>query len=178
MRFDSVRKMLETKRTSVLEKWRRLIFKTYPPDSVGTLRNHRDRFGNPVGYAINQETGTIFDELLHEMDPLKLATSLENIIRVRAVQDFSPSGAVGIIFALKQVIREELAGEATGKELIAGLLEFEARIDRVALLAFDIYIRCREQIYEIRVNEAVAQRDVAWRILSAAGGGSEADGAE
>jgi len=36
----------------------------------------------------------------------------------------------------------------------ADLSILEARIDEMALLAFDVFMRCREQLYEIKVNEA------------------------
>ncbi len=38
----------------------------------------------------------------------------------------------------------------------------EERIDRLALIAFDIYSRCREQIYDLRLKEIKAR---AFRIL-------------
>ena len=34
------------------------------------------------------------------------------------------------------------------------------------MLAFDIYTKCREKVYEIRVNEVAAQREMALRILA------------
>ncbi|MEE8542029.1 MAG: hypothetical protein V3S66_10250, partial [Desulfobacterales bacterium] len=33
------------------------------------------------------------------------------------------------------------------------LRSLETNIDRVGLMAFDIYMRCREKIYEIKANE-------------------------
>jgi hypothetical protein len=33
------------------------------------------------------------------------------------------------------------------------LSALETRIDRLALLAFDCYMKCREKIYEIRLGE-------------------------
>ena len=42
---------------------------------------------------------------------------------------------------------------------------FEARIDKLALLALDIYMKCREKIYEIRLNEVKAEGERALRLL-------------
>jgi hypothetical protein len=42
------------------------------------------------------------------------------------------------------------------------LAEFERRIDATALVGFDIFVRCREQLYELRLNEA--KRRVSWVI--------------
>jgi hypothetical protein len=168
MHGDSVREHLEMKSASILKKWSRLIRETYPADVTRFLQDEGDRFANPVGHTISQETRVILDELLHGMDPEKLAGSLTEIIKIRTVQDFSPSRAVDIVFLLKQAVREVLAGGITGDRW-AELLDFESRIDRLALLAFDIYMKCRENICEIRVNEVAAQRDMALRILAVSG---------
>jgi hypothetical protein len=40
------------------------------------------------------------------------------------------------------------------------LVEFEAEIDRVALAGFDVFVECREQVSELRINEV--KRRVSW----------------
>ena len=40
------------------------------------------------------------------------------------------------------------------------LAKLEADIDRIALAAFDVYVQCREQLCELRVNEV--KRRVSW----------------
>lgn len=166
MHGDSIWKHLEVKSNLILEKWSRLIHETYPADVTRFLQNERDRFNNPVGFVISQEANNIFGELLHDMDLEKLTDSLSEIIRIRTVQDFSPSQAVGVVFLLKQAIREELGGEITGDSNYKKLLDFESRIDKLALLAFDVYMKCREKINEIIVHEAAAQRDMALRVMA------------
>ena len=37
--------------------------------------------------------------------------------------------------------------------LSAELQSFEAQIDNLTFLSFDIYMKCRERIFELRVNE-------------------------
>ncbi len=130
-----------------------MILETYPADTSRFLKKQKDRFANPVGSAISQGIEGLFDELLQGMDSGRVSTFLDNIIKVRAVQDFSPSQAMAFIFLLKKVIREELGGEIQEDGLAEELLRLESRIDILALLSFDIYMKCREKIYEIRVNE-------------------------
>ena len=170
MQGDSIREHLEVKSTSILKKWSELILETYPADTARFLKDERDRFVNPVGYVISHEIKTIYDELLHGMDPQRLTGSLNEIIRIRSVQDFSPSQAVGAVFLLKLAVREELNGEIAGERGWGELLDFESRVDKLALLAFDIYMQCREKVSQIRVNEVASQRDMALRILARAGG--------
>ena len=130
---------------------------TYPADTKRFLKKQKDQFSNPVGYTISKEIENLYKELLQGVDPDRVSPILDGIIRIRAVQDFSPSQAIVFIFLLKRVIREELDTEIREKHLSDELLRFESKIDELALLAFDIYMKCREKIYEIRVNETINQ---------------------
>ncbi len=136
-----------------MEKWFHQILESYPADSMKFFEGEKDRFNNPVGYTISRETKNIFNELLQDGDYNRLYTPLDNILKIRSVQDFTPSRAVAFIFLLKNVIREELFEEITNGHILQELREFEAKIDMLALLAFDVYSNCREKIYRIRVNE-------------------------
>jgi hypothetical protein len=86
------------------------------------------------------------------MDAEKVCSALEEIVKIRSIQDFTPAQALSFVFSLKQVIREELKGELDAARL-AELVQFEAQIDQLALFAFDVYVKCRERLYEIRVSE-------------------------
>jgi len=148
-----------------LERWFQLILETYPADTSRFLKQQKDRFINPVGYTISQEIEALYDELLQEMNPDKLAACLDNIIRIRAVQDFPPSQTIAFIFLLKKAIREELASEIAENRVLEELSKFESKIDKLVLLALDIYMKCREKVYEIRVNEAKAERERVLKLL-------------
>ena len=160
--------LLSQKRAAILERWFQLILETYPADSSRLLKQDKDRFANPVGYTISQEIKTLYEELLQGMNTDRLATCLDNIIRIRSVQDFLPSQAVAFIFLLKRAVREELASENKEKGAVEELLEFESRIDKLVLLALDTYMKCREKVFEIRVNEAKAERERALKLLERA----------
>ena len=160
--------LLSQKRAAILERWFQLILETYPADSSRLLKQDKDRFANPVGYTISQEIKTLYEELLQGMNTDRLATCLDNIIRIRSVQDFLPSQAVAFIFLLKRAVREELASENKEKGAVEELLEFESRIDKLVLLALDTYMKCREKVFEIRVNEVKAERERALKLLERA----------
>ncbi len=151
-----------------MERWFQLILETYPADTSGFLKQEKDRFINPIGYTISQEIEVLYDELLQEMNPDKLAACLDNIIRIRAVQDFSPSQTVAFIFLLKKAIREELASKIAENRVLEELLKFESKIDKLVLLAFDIYMKCREKVFEIRVSEVKAERERVLKLLERA----------
>ncbi|MBW2645870.1 MAG: RsbRD N-terminal domain-containing protein [Deltaproteobacteria bacterium] len=145
--------LLLQKKTSILERWFRVIVETYPPETAKFLKKQKDRFANPVGAAIFQGISGIFDQICQEINLDEASPFLDKIVRTRAIQDFSPSQAVAFIFLLKHVIREELENEIRENQLTQELFIVESRIDDLALLSFNIYMKCREQIYEMRFNE-------------------------
>lgn len=165
---------LELKKASILRRWSQYIIDTYPADTATFLSGESDRFLNPIGRIIRQETQVIFTELLHEMNLARLTGSLTEIVRIRSVQDFTPARAIGFVFLLKKAVREEIAG-GNGHPASGELADFESRIDSLALLAFDIYMKCREQVYEIRMNEVSAQKEMALRALAMAGASGESE---
>jgi hypothetical protein len=78
-----------------------------------------------------------FDEFVHGGDIAKITASLENILRIRAVQDMKPSQALAFVLQFKGLIREELKGGKPLNGLSGELQAFERKIDDLVLLAFD-----------------------------------------
>ncbi|MBN1849099.1 MAG: RsbRD N-terminal domain-containing protein [Deltaproteobacteria bacterium] len=151
--------LLLEKRSNIVTHWLDLIFETYPPDAQRFFKSRADRFDNPVGRTITEETEKLFDQLLRgdEAGLENISPALENIIRIRATQDFTPSQAIGFIFLLKRSIREVLKKEMDHKDILEDRLRFESRIDDLALTAFDIYMKYREKLYEIKADQAKKQ---------------------
>jgi hypothetical protein len=83
----------------------------------------------------------------------KLNQFLDRIIRIRAVQDFTPDHALGFIFALKHSVRRRLGKDIEQQGLRDDLLRYETMVDRLMLLGFSIYMSCREQIYDLKAKE-------------------------
>ena len=145
--------LLEQNREIVLGKWFDRISRTYPEVTSAFLAKQKDQFRNPVGHAISRSIGPIFDQVISAMDADEILHALDGVIRIRTVQDFTPSGAVAFIFELKAVIRDVMDAQIREPEKWDDLVELETRIDRVALLAFEKYTECREKLHEIRNNE-------------------------
>jgi hypothetical protein len=154
--------LLLKKRAEILKKWFDLIIETYPAETANFLKSQKNQFGNPVGHAILEGIEEIFDGLLGAPDTEKAAAYLDNIIRIRAVQDFSPSNALSFLFLLKRVIRAEIANDAREYSLLKELAAVESRIDELVNISFDIYMRCREKLYELKANE---MRNWTYRLL-------------
>ena len=142
-----------------------MILESYPTDASRFLKQEKDRFANPVGYTISREVEAIYNELLSGMNPDKLSACLDDIIRIRSVQNLTPSQAIAFTFLLKKAVREEVAGEITERQAFEELLRLESRIDNVVLLALDIYMKCREKVYQIRVNEVKNEKERVLKLL-------------
>ena len=161
----SLDELLVQRRKIVLQTWLDLLLSTYPPETVRLLKKETDQFANPVGHTFSVALGEILDEFLHGDSPEKLAPLLDRIIRIRAVQEFSPSQALAFIFSLKKIAAEIQAEAEEAPQAWDDMSAFEAKVDELGLLAFDVYMRCRENLFEVRMKEV---KDRTYRLLQRA----------
>jgi len=149
----NIEQMLLQKKKAVLKKWFQLVLENYPEETAQFITKEKDPFANPVGSAIWEGIEGLFDELIKGPDRTRVSSFLDRMMRVRAIQDFTASQATGFIFRLKNVVRQELERDIREGGTATELLKLESKIDTLALIAFDVYVKCREQIYEIKTNE-------------------------
>jgi hypothetical protein len=160
-----LKNLLLQNKATILKRWFDLILETYPANAAALMRKNRDQFTNPVGSTISREIDILFKNLCAGSQDEKCQSSLDSILKIRSVQDFSPSKAVGFIFLLKRAIGETLKNEMCKGSVMDEWLEFQSRIDDLALQAFDIYMDCREKICEIRINQARTEKEMAFRMM-------------
>ncbi|PIX26133.1 MAG: hypothetical protein COZ69_01380, partial [Deltaproteobacteria bacterium CG_4_8_14_3_um_filter_45_9] len=146
-----IQDLLKKNKAAILERWFHLILETYPANTAAMMRKDKNQFTNPVGTTLSREIEVLFKNLCEGSQNEKCQSSLDSILKIRSVQDFSPSKAVGFIFLLKRAIGETLKNEMCKGAVMDEWLEFQSKIDDLALQAFDIYMDCREKICEIRV---------------------------
>ena len=162
----NLKQHLKEKKPEILKKWFDAIAGTYPGDTASFLKKQKAQFTNPVGYTLSEGMDGLFEGLLQGLLPDEVARFLDSIVRIRAIQDFSPSEAVTFIFQLKKTVRQELGSEIMAQQGVSEeLVAFESAIDDLALYAFDLYMKCREKIYELKANEA---RSMTFRLLQQA----------
>ena len=150
MEFENI---VKSKKNAILKKWFDIVAGTYPIDTSGFLKSRKDRFANPVGGAITDCLDSMFEELMSGMDREALISNIEPMIKIRAVQDFSPSQAVSFIFSLKKLVREAMGKKLDDSRIMDDLVLFESRVDDLVMLAFDIFMGCKERLYDIKANE-------------------------
>jgi hypothetical protein len=165
MGMTKLNDLLKRESEAILKRWFDLILETYPADAVALMRKEQNPFKNPVGATFSREIETLFKKLCEGVQNGEGQASLDAILKIRSVQDFSPSKAVGFIFHLKKAIEETLKSEISKEQNIEAWRAFQSRIDALALQAFDLYMDCREKICQIRVNQAKADREMALRMM-------------
>jgi hypothetical protein len=153
---SAVKELLEAlreRRTGIVRRWHDLVLETYPAQSTGFLKAEKDRFRNPVGGTLQRDLEALFDGLLGDDPSSAPLVPLDNIVRVRAVQNFSPGRAVGFLLLLKRAVADEMTvmGHEVGAE---EMLAFHARVDELLLRGVDVLVSCRERVFEIRAREA------------------------
>lgn len=148
---------LHTMRDAIVRRWSDLTLAMCASDSQKFLKEVNDPFANPMGTTIRAEIERLFDALLEMLPEEEVITHLDPIIKIRSIQDAPTSEVVSFVFQLKEVLRDEFAKDWTDPHLLKQHLEFENRIDRLALLAFDRHASYQRRIADIRVREAKAR---------------------
>jgi hypothetical protein len=141
---------LALKKEAVVSAWFARVADSYPPETARFLRSQADMFANPVGQTTLRSLRALIDLLESEPDPHALREALDPVLRIRAIQAFTPTQAVRFVFDLKAIITEALPAAAQSD---AEMRVIEQRIDEMALAAFDIFVQCREKIYDLKANE-------------------------
>ncbi len=144
---------------ALTDAWVTRFFASYPIDSTGFMRTRRDRFANPVGETTRNAAALLFRAVIGEdVDSEDVKTALHDLVWIRAVQDMTPSQAVGAVVLLKDILRKDVLPECTKPEhstsgALQGYLEMESRIDTLCLLALDMYAEARERVFRARIED-------------------------
>ncbi len=145
--------LLWQKRSTILTQWFEGALAAYPAVGQNFFRDKKSHFENPVGSTIRESLEGLYGELLRGWEEEKILPFLDALIRLRAVQQLSPSQALSFLPSLKKIVRLELAQEMERQPLLEEFQDFAADVDRLTLLSFDLYMRCREKVHEIKINE-------------------------
>lgn len=166
----NVQNIFREHKKRIVEQWVETVFNGYPLDTTGFLRTKQDAFCNPVGEITNTVAGYLYDAAAGEhIISEKLQDALTRFVRLRSVQDFAPSKALGVIYMFKQSMRTALLSLFASQGRLEEYLEAESRLDTLALMAFDIYLASREILAEQRIREIRDQHSQVVRWAQRAG---------
>ena len=149
--METLNNLLLEHESSIVQKWKERVLSSYASETQKFLQSEKDQFANPVGQTIETAMMELGTQFIHQSPIKDLEPHLDSIIRIRAVQSFTVAEALSFVFSLKEIIREQCL--VSDKQLWKEMITCEARIDELALAAFQIYLGCRVQICEIRVRE-------------------------
>ena len=167
----SLQDLLLQAQPAIVARWFQRVLDSYPADTARYLEHEPDRFQNPVGQTIRPALESLYVALVKGEAADAIRVPLDDIIRIRAVQDFRAAAAVGFLFQLKPLIREQLQGTVQANGGMPEVDALEERIDTAILLAFDIYMECREQVYSIRTNSIKRRTELLMERTQRKGGG-------
>jgi hypothetical protein len=138
-------------RKKIVDQWVEYTLSTYK--SSDFFVKEKDKFANPTGVNIREGLDSLFTLLSKGADSEEFRKPIDTIMRLRAVQEFTPSQAVAPLNAVKHITRDILAADKERSVFIKDLYDFEFAVDLALLMAFDIYMESRERLYQVRINE-------------------------
>ncbi|MEJ2023625.1 MAG: RsbRD N-terminal domain-containing protein [Deltaproteobacteria bacterium] len=148
--------LLSEQKAAITGKWLDALVDSYPSDTRRFLRKEKSRFANPVGRTYREEVEKLFDAFAANQ-PDKMNAALDGILRIRAIQDFSPSKAIGFLFEFRKILRNALQSGGHEGGVSGVLSEADEKLDHLLMMGFDIYSTRRDKINDLRVNEVKRQ---------------------
>jgi hypothetical protein len=145
--------LLQRHKRTILDQWFDLLLESYPSDTAIFIKSQKDPFHNPVGDAAHRGMEALFGGIVEGMDSETATSFLDPIIRIRAIQKFTPAQAVSFVFQLKSVLKKQFRKELADPKMSGQFEGIWNRIDDLGLLAFNIYMQCRETLYQIQADE-------------------------
>ncbi len=164
---------LRDKRSKIAEAWLSLVLES---EETGRFAKklQMDPFTNPVHWTLRESLGSLLEVLFSDenkdylkkysdknlnpknkseaAEEKKLRQALDDLLRLRAVQSVKPGQATAFLFLLKEILFKEAGSISDGKSA-EKLFSYFSIIDQFILVGFDIYMDCREQIFNIKIDE-------------------------
>lgn len=127
---------------SIIEAWFLKAIEIYPQSVRDGMTRMTDRFRNPAAFGLRESLATLVKEMAGEMKIDAITAALDGIVRLRAVQEYTPESALAFAPRLGDVIREQHA-EALFPNV-------EQRICLLVDCALEQYAACRKEIAQVR----------------------------
>jgi hypothetical protein len=147
---------LADRRAEVLARWRALVVERAPHAGRVGRAGPLDPFHDPVGVSLWRTTAALVEALCADDALAAAATCLDELVRIRSVQELSAPDAVRFVFQLRTAIRDVLEDDLA-QASCEERAPLDERVDALALHAFDAYVRSREKLSELRAREVVSR---------------------
>jgi hypothetical protein len=149
--------IIQANRTLILDQWLDRALALFP-----AIMRHN----TPIASLFSEAMDRILRGL--EEQDNDLLDALDDVTRILAVQDFSPSRGMSMFIELKVILREIMKKSILSDSLMKEVQEAcSLRVDALVLDAFDSYMRHRETIYKLKVEESSRRMFMALRRVEA-----------
>jgi len=155
-------------RQRILRGWYEVVLDRYPEEAARALKKSNDPFLNPLSHHLARTLEGLFDVVTGRRPVGEIEAQIDDLLRIRGIQDLTPAGAVSFVFDLKNVVRDILAEEIFSGDagFVRDLLLFETEVDEAASAVFESYVRIREKLIQLRTREVKRN---TYRLLQQAG---------
>ncbi|WP_172136644.1 hypothetical protein [Adlercreutzia sp. ZJ473] len=133
-----------------------------PAASRGVATASAGRYDNPTGFRMRQAADDVAVWLLSDDDAAGVPTSVEDLCRVKALQDSKPSSALKPLYDLKPRVLAWLRAHEAPEALNTRAAE---RAELAFLHSVDCYLRCREDLNRLRLDEVRRETKMLQRHL-------------
>jgi len=145
------------KKTKLFDKWKEVSLLPFQESS--TFFKNTAQFANPVSWATEKDLNLIYDSITGLLDAKSTDKALDGIVRLRAVQEASPSESVKFLYNFKKLLKDQFKDfdklKLKSGEIISlqEFVEMDLLIDNLIYRAFDLYMNCREQLFKIKLDQ-------------------------
>ncbi|RQD61824.1 RsbRD N-terminal domain-containing protein [Desulfonatronovibrio magnus] len=140
--------LIKENKTQIINLWLKKFIDTYPKESASFFLGGTAQFANPVGHTFRINLENIFDEFLSDADEDRMKKYVDAVVRIRAVQGFTPSEALCFVPMFKESIWETCGKQFSQKSQLEEWIDFLGRLEYLNNMAFDIYMSCRELLWK------------------------------
>ena len=144
---------LKSKKKRILDIWRDKIFEKYPI---------KPTIPEIIDY-VEECTEKIFDKFIEVYNGGSfegVEEAVDDLMRYLAVDSQLSAGeSIEYIFFLKEIILKEFSPS------MDDFIKVSRIVDKLASMAFDIYVKCREHIFELRLEQKEEEKKMLERII-------------
>ncbi len=141
-----LKQIVKKNKANFIKNWFQATIDTYPTQTAKVLGKDSNRFDNPVGAVTHETIEDVINLITGDFNQEDLEKALDPVIRIRAVQSFSPAEAVSFVFALKKI----------GCDILNDIQsrQFDSIVDKIALASFNVFMKCKEEIFLLKATES------------------------
>lgn len=150
--------LLEKHRAAVTARWRRLMAGDAAAWNGDFIAGPVDEFGNPAGAIISRAATAIFDMLTTAPGGEESYGAIDELMRLRAVQDLPAREALGFLSRLESEYLETLEAQGCGDLSSEERAYLASKLDEMVHEFRARYARCRERIDYLRTRERERMR--------------------